>query len=97
MKRHAGKIVVGFLLLFLVATIWGGAHGLGRVRRLCNRTNTRARELEGYLDGDFVAPGIEMPPFQSGEVFTRVQIDWGTGVGPQRFPSDLLGTRRAER
>jgi len=93
-RRHSGKIVIFFMLALLVATVWLCTHWLGAIRRLCNRAETTAMQLERYLESEEPMTGAEPDILRPGAVLSRLRERWGEGMDARAYPSSVLGRPR---
>jgi len=89
-RKHAAKFALGLLLALFVAALWVGADLLGRVKRRSNTVQTRARELEYYLDSTEVLPGKAPEEFSSGQILSAIQGQWASGVAPGPYSTRIL-------
>jgi len=94
MRKHLPKIVLALLLAALVATLWLGADTLGRIKRRGNLIETRAKELDYYLNSTDIGVEKVTKQFRSGEIRAAIQQRWASGIELRDYPASILAAPR---
>ncbi len=91
--KRAGKIALLLLLAALVGAIWLSAHSLGKIKDLSRRVTTNSGVLNRHLRSTEISVGIDIDPFNNGEILKSIQDDWSPDPSrrPRRYSPNILG------